>query len=237
MFGIHSRRSLDRVVDHARSLHAPVDLVLATGDLVHDGSVAGYHALKESLERFEAPVYCLPGNHDEPAVMRAVLNGPRVTCDRSVALADWQIVALDTRIAGSDGGFLAPSELDFLAGELGAQTDRHVIIALHHPPVPIGSRWMDEIGLANAADFLAMIDRHENVRAVLFGHIHQEFDRQRRGVRLLGVPSTSAQFKPHTLVHVDDDLAPGYRWLRLAGHGRFESGVERLKHPVGSDHY
>ncbi len=235
MFGIHSRRSLDHVLDYALNHHATAELVLATGDLVHDGSAAGYQALKEALERLEVPVHCLPGNHDNPEVMAAVLNGPRVTCNRAAELADWKIILLDTRVTGSDGGFLARSELDFLERELSSVRNRHVIIVLHHPPVQIGSLWMDDIGLANAAVFLDMIDRHAQVRAVLFGHIHQEFDRLRRGVRLLGAPSTCAQFKPHTLVHVDDPLPPGYRWLRLAGNGRFETGVARLAHPVADD--
>lgn len=229
MFGVNTGCSLERVIAHARRAHGDaVDVVLATGDLVHDESPAGYRRLYDMLNRFEAPVRCLPGNHDDPDLMRRILNGPRVTCEKSMVCGSWMIVLLDTRLAGSDGGSLGAAELDFLARALTDAADRHVMIALHHPPVPIDSPWMDAIGLANAADLFDVIDRYAQVRALTFGHIHQEFDRVRRGVRMLGAPSTCAQFKPRTDVHVDDPSPPGYRWFTLFDDGRFDTGVTRV---------
>jgi Icc protein len=64
--------------------------------------------------------------------------------------------------------------------------------------VPHDSRWLDSVGLHNAADLFAATDRHASVRAIVWGHVHQEFDALRKGVRLLAVPSTCAQFLPHS---------------------------------------
>ena len=59
------------------------------------------------------------------------------------------------------------------------------------------SRWLDRVGLENAAEFLQTIDRHRNVRAIVWGHVHQAYEGLRKGVRLLATPSTCAQFLPH----------------------------------------
>lgn len=227
LFGVNSCLSLARIIAHAQRAFKP-SVVLATGDLVHDESAAGYHRLRVMLESFDAPVLCLPGNHDDPERMRQLLIGPRVRCDKSIDAGRWRIVTLDTHVTGQDGGELVCAELDYLERELSAATDRHVVIALHHPPVPIGSPWMDAIGLANNAAFFDVIDRHAQVRVIVFGHIHQAFDAWHRQVRLLGAPSTCAQFKPRTTTHMNDPVPPGYRWLRLLDDGALETGVIRV---------
>src|SRR5580698_1669402 len=50
-----------------------------------------------------------------------------------------------------------------------------VPVCLHHHPVPMSSDWLDQIGLSNAAEFWSIVDAHRNVRAVLWGHVHQSF--------------------------------------------------------------
>jgi Icc protein len=74
----------------------------------------------------------------------------------------------------------------------------------------------------------AVVERFAQVRGLLWGHIHQEFDQQRKGVRLLASPSTCVQFKPGSEEFQVDSTAPGYRWLRLHANGRLETGVSRV---------
>jgi Icc protein len=58
--------------------------------------------------------------------------------------------------------------------------------------------------------------------------VHQNFDSERRGVRLLASPSTCIQFQPQSTEFAVDDAAPGYRWLNLYDSGRIDTGVARL---------
>jgi Icc protein len=44
-------------------------------------------------------------------------------------------------------------------------------------------------------------------------------------VRLLGTPSTSAQFKPRVDHFEIDDLPPAFRWLDLYPDGRLDTGL------------
>jgi len=93
------------------------------------------------------------------------------------------------------------------------------MVCLHHHPVPLASRWLDQVGLENAGEFLATLDRHRNLRAVIWGHVHQAFDALRNGVRLLATPSTCAQFMPRADQFTLDPRPPAYRTFELRPDG------------------
>lgn len=220
--------SLREVVAFAQADRPRPDLVIATGDLVHDESSAGYRLLADTLRTLPAPVYCLPGNHDAPARMGEVLRSGPVRYEKEWVAGGWQVILLDSTEPGQAGGRLSADELGLLHDVLRRRQEHHALIALHHPPVAIGSPWMDAMGLANADELFEVIDAFPQVRGVVWGHIHQEFDDVRRGVRLLGTPSTCVQFAPRTQRCVIDPRPPGYRWICLHGDGRIDSAVRRV---------
>lgn len=233
IYGVDVDRGLDAVLERlGQEPHRP-ELILATGDLVHDAGEIAYRRLRDRLQPLGLPVYCLPGNHDLPGVLEQVLaNGP-VRRERQVVHGPWQFLLLDSTVPGETGGRLAPSELDFLDAALGAEPERHSMICLHHHPVPIGSPWMDELALANGPALFAVLDRYPQVRAVVWGHIHQEFSGRRRGMALLGTPSTCAQFAPERETPQKDDRRPGYRWFELYPDGTLCTGITRARSGAG----
>jgi 3',5'-cyclic-AMP phosphodiesterase len=89
----------------------------------------------------------------------------------------------------------------------------------------MGSRWLDGIGLANAAEFWRVIDSHSHVRGVAWGHVHQAHDGERNGVQLIGTPSTCAQFVPGSDRYAIDARPPAYRLLDLHDDGRIHSEI------------
>ena len=159
------------------------------------------------------PVLCLPGNHDEPRAMQRELAGAPFVLGGFVDLGRWRIVLLDSCMPGSASGALSAAALAGLHAALASAAGRHCMVCLHHHPVPMSSRWLDRVGLTNAAEFLHTLDGHRNVRAVVWGHVHQAFDALRKGVRLLATPSTCAQFLPQ------------------CGRFRRRSAAARLSHP------
>ena len=227
LLGLNTLESFDRILDMARSL-APLDTVLVTGDLVHDGSPVGYAHLRRRLARLQVPTYCLAGNHDLPAVMRSVVHRGKVQVTTSAQLKGWSLVFLNSTLPDNDGGHLSDQELENLANSLNAHPDKPTLVCLHHHPVPVGSAWMDTMALDNPERFFDIIDRHPQVWAILWGHIHQEFEAQRKGVRLIGSPSTCIQFTPGQDEFGVDPLPPGFRWLALLPDGQIRTGVERL---------
>lgn len=227
LLGQNTRRTLALVLDAALRAHG-YDLVLLTGDLVHDESLEGYRYLRERLAALAIPYYCLPGNHDDVASMSQIFDAGTTGNEASTKADGWNLVLLDSTIPGEDGGHLADRQLDLLDASLAARRGDPALVCLHHQPVPVGSAWMDTMALDNPGDFFRILDRHPQVRAVLWGHVHQEFSSRRKDVRLLATPSTCVQFLPGSEEFALDPRTPGFRWLALGRDGQIETGVERI---------
>jgi len=228
LLGLNTEQSLKAVIEDITARQLPADMILATGDLVHDGKPAAYRRIYSYLESFGIPVYCLPGNHDEAVTLGATVRDSRLHYTAQTHQGNWNFIFLDSSVAGSDGGHLQPAELQSLDAQLAADPESHALVCLHHQPVSMGSRWLDTMAVDNAEAFFSVIDRHKQVRGILWGHVHQEFDRMRGDVRLLAAPSTCVQFLPGSDDFAVDNASPGYRWLSLHADGRIESGVHRL---------
>jgi len=231
--GIPTLASLRAVLAHALDGGARYDALLVTGDIVHD-EPGGYRHFRVVMVETGLPVYCLPGNHDVPAALPLAVAGTPVQVGGHVDLGNWRIVLLDSSVPGQAHGRLAAPELERLDGALRDAHGRHVLVGVHHHPVPHDSRWLDSVGLHNAADLFAVADRHASVRAIVWGHVHQEFDALRKGTRLLAVPSTCAQFLPHSEQFAIDPAPPGYRRLTLRADGSIDTEVVRLDAASGS---
>jgi Icc protein len=148
--------------------------------------------------------------------------------DTVIDLGGWRVILLDSSVAGSVAGHLASAQLELLERALSEAGERHVLVSLHHHPVSVGCRWLEPIGLLNAAALFAVLERYPQVRGLLWGHVHQELDQLRNGVRLLASPSTCVQFAPGSEEFQVDHEAPGYRWLRLHADGCLDTGVTRI---------
>ena len=220
--------SLVQVIEHARNRCWPPDAILATGDLVHDPAPAAYARLSAILKTLDRPVYCIPGNHDEPVLMRRLLESATISMAKTILFDHWIIIMLDSFLAGTHAGCLGASELGCLEQTLTDHPDRHALLCLHHPPVSIGSPWMDRMGLLNPDDLFSIVDHHPQVRGILWGHIHQEFNGARNSVHLMAAPSTCVQFTPHSDGYIKDTSAPGYRWLQLYDTGEIRSEIHRV---------
>ncbi|WP_434678344.1 3',5'-cyclic-AMP phosphodiesterase [Pseudomonas sp. R1-18] len=227
LLGMNTRDSLEKVVDVVLAEQSGIDFILASGDISQDGSVESYEAFRDLSARIAAPVRWFPGNHDElPQMEQVAQQGDLLR--PIIDVGRWRVTLLDSAVPGSVPGFLEQSQLDLLERSLSEAPERHHLVSLHHHPVSIGCEWMEPIGLRNAEAFFAVLDRFPQVRAVLWGHVHQEFDQTRNGVRLLASPSTCIQFAPASVDFKLDTAAPGYRWLRLHADGQLETGVSRV---------
>lgn len=225
--GVDTTQSLQSVIGHARKFNWPPDAILVTGDLVHDPVPAAYGRLRDMLDKTGQPVFCIPGNHDAPALMHKVLEQDNIMTAKAILFSDWLVLMLDTFLPGTHAGMLQRDELEFLDRQLNAHRKKHVLVCLHHPPVSVGSPWMDKMGLRNPDEFFSIVDKHNHVRAVLWGHIHQEFNSQHNQVKLLATPSTCVQFMPKADSYIRDSQAPGYRVLKLFMNGETETEVLR----------
>lgn len=224
------------LADAQHSSAWPPDVVLVTGDLVQDDP-NGYVHIRRVFADLGMPVLCIPGNHDDPAVMRRELRVDPFTVGGFSDFGAWRIVLLDSSLPGSASGRLSHEALAQLKDALRTADGRHCLVTLHHHPVAMSSRWLDRVGLENADEFFNVVDRFNNVRAIVWGHVHQAYDGIRKDVRLLATPSTCAQFVPHADEFAVDRRPPAYRTLELQSDGSLLTEVVWVeKRVAGSSH-
>jgi Icc protein len=224
---VNTRHSFEATLNLALTAAARTDAVAITGDLVHDESAEGYQYLAHRLARLGLPCHCIPGNHDCRDLMDHWLRPYAVTHVAHRRLGPWNLILLDSTIPGEEAGHLKAHQLARVEALLAADAGP-TLIFVHQHPRPIGSRWMDTMGIDNGGQLMALCARHPQVKALLFGHVHQEFDAQVGAVRLLGAPSTCVQFLPGSEGFAMDTRTPGFRELLLHPDGRLETSVVRL---------
>ena len=228
LLGLNTEQSLQAVIAKIRANRLPAELILATGDLVHDGTPAAYQRIFSHLESFGLPVFCLPGNHDEALTLQQSLNDGLIQYVEHAHHGNWHFIFLDSTIPDSEKAHLTQESLQTLEKHLQSAPGTNTLICLHHQPVPTGSEWLDTMAVDNASEFLALLEKHSQVRGVLWGHVHQQFDGRYKNIKLMSSPSTCIQFLPGSKDFAVDEATPGYRWLELYPDGRIETGVERL---------
>lgn len=227
LLGMPTSRSLNALVTQLQQLQPQLDLLLLTGDLSQDGTAASYRRLQKLLSPLGIPTYWLPGNHDCVEVMVRSLT--QFYPDKSFQRGGWQFILLNSQDPGCVHGRLSPESLLWLDQQLTQNPTFPTLVSLHHPPFAVNSTWLDTSTLQNTPDLLSVLDRHSQVKLVVFGHIHQEFQRQRRAVTYLGAPSTCIQFERESHDFALGQEAPGFRLIQLYADGTWESQVKRVQ--------
>jgi Icc protein len=215
--------TLQSVLAHYRDSGFEADFVALTGDIVQDDSAEAYGHCRDLVSALGLPVFCVPGNHDVPQLMRRTLPDPPFSCCSSFEAGNWLVVGIDSCVDGRAGGRIAESELRRMEDTIAASQAEHVMICLHHPPVPMGSKWLDSVGLDNGDEFLARAAASGRVRVAICGHVHQQYDAVHDGIRLITTPSTCRQFLPGADEFAVDDNPPAYRRIELWPDGRVDT--------------
>lgn len=184
--------------------------LLLTGDLCQDESWGGYARLRELLAEPGLPaallplppVALLPGNHDQRLRLRAALGRQAALAPARLTLeAPWRLLLLDSHCPGRLDGRLGPRQWAWLERELTAaeREGARLLLALHHPPGPIGDPFLDSIALEEGPALLELLAERPVVRGLVFGHVHQYWRGWLPGAPgrpLLGCPSTLCPFGP-----------------------------------------
>lgn len=223
--GVNPYRTLARVCDYVRERHGDADALLLTGDLSHDGSVESYRLLNELVARTGLPARALPGNHDDWPALRGTLSLPIVT-DRTLRLDGWEILLAHSNVEGQVEGRLSDDELAWLGERLARPAAPAQLLAVHHQPLPVGSPWMDRVGLVNGERLFELAGGDSRLKVIVHGHAHQVSLARRGNIACYGTPSTWRQFTPGSPELRMDFLPPALRVLRLGGNGDCRSWVE-----------
>jgi 3',5'-cyclic-AMP phosphodiesterase len=189
---------LAAAVESVRALESNPDAVLISGDLADHAVDVEYEQVRELLAPVEAPLYVLPGNHDDRLALRRHFGVPGADgqpVQYAADLGPLRLVVLDSTRAGEDRGELDAGRLAWLEATLAAAPGTPTLLALHHPPLVTGIPGFDRVGLppADRRALGKVIEVHPQVRRIVAGHMHRTISAELGGRNVLAVPSTYVQ--------------------------------------------
>jgi Icc protein len=232
LLGMDTDESFVDVLELVQAREANCDYIVASGDIASFGSEQAYYRFLDFMKEYtQQPLAWLPGNHDLASLMQVIEDksgdGEYSVQGGVVDTDAWRIILLDSSVVGSEGGALAAAEIERLQ-RLITDTDKHILIFVHHQPIPVGSAWIDQYVIENNLELFSVLRASKQVKAIVNGHIHQEFNSEKEGIAIMATPSTCIQFAANSREFKVDTLMPGYRWFNLYDDGDIETGVERV---------
>src|SRR5450759_2039628 len=122
------------------------DVIVHTGDIVHNGRQDEYAQAVAILAKARALVYVLAGNKDDRANLRAAFSPFGYLAPDSefidYAIEDYpvRLIAVDTLSTASNKGEFCPARDRRLIDLIDAETTKPIAVFAHHPPfeVPVG---------------------------------------------------------------------------------------------------
>ena len=227
--GVNTYQSFSQVLTEVTSTLRP-SLIFFTGDIACEGKKASYQLFSEviaSAKRSykQLDYRWLPGNHDDFQVMKDALPQPFV---KAQVLGGWVAISMVSAIPGRVDGELIDAELQELNDLLAKHKDKYVLLFVHHPPVEIDCKWLDEQRISNSKKLKEVLAQHNRVKAIFTGHVHQESTTDWCGIPVYSTPSTCFQFTGHSETFDISDQPPGYRWIELYPDGQIKTEVEHI---------
>lgn len=198
--GLDTGARLAEAIEVISRDHADAAFVLLAGDLADRGEIDAYHHLRDRLAALPMSVYITLGNHDDRTAFLSVFGSerddPLGRVSTVVDAGGHRIILLDTTEPGLVGGRLCDGRLNWLAERLDEARGRPVIVVQHHHANPL-SLPVDEIILENAEDYLAVLQRHPEVRQVIAGHVHLPTTAVWRGIPMTTLAGSHYSVSPH----------------------------------------
>ena len=217
--GSNSYQNLKSVINHVTSLDKKPELIVVSGDLSQDCTFESYQHLANLLNKCGIKYCFFPGNHDDVDVLKKVfdVNWEKDKVDYSFDINGWSINIIDTSVYPEVLGELSDVQLNNLEKNLKQNKNKPTIIFMHHHPLPVSSKWLDNYILKDAEKFNNIVKSNSQVKAVLFGHIHQVFERNLNGIFYGSAPASCYQVLPKTEMFTIEKLTAGYRLIELDG--------------------
>ncbi len=183
------------------------DFIVHTGDVCGDkdchATPEHYAVAKHLLESLPVPIYYIAGNHDcKQSLFSTLKSGPYTVMHETESelmyefmVRGFSFVALHSSVVSERAGTISSRQLDLLRAHL-MSSSSPCFIFLHHPPLSLGSPWMDQhMLLAEGVVLQSLLERfRERVLGVFFGHIHQGFNFCKGGISYFSSPGTIFQF-------------------------------------------
>ena len=222
-FGVNTATHFQQALEHM-SLQQ-LDAVVFGGDLTQDHSVESYLLFSELVNNstLACPVFWLPGNHDEIALLEQISGGQIKTAKRLVAnnltnsLTNNASTDIELLLINSKGltpaGWVTSEHLNEISDCLAQPVSKQLVFC-HHNPLPING-YLDKHMLENGPQLLNTLVNNGNVAALIHGHVHNDYTQCFRELDIYATPASSVQFTKHSKAWQQQNNGPAYRMLYI----------------------
>jgi 3',5'-cyclic-AMP phosphodiesterase len=163
------------------ALDPPADVIVHSGDIVHNGRHDEYALALVLLATARAPVYVLPGNKDDRANLRTAFSAGGYFAkggdfiDYAVEDFPVRLIALDTLSPGKGRGDFRREQADNLIKLIDAERNKPIAVFTHHPPfeVTVGPDRFHFEDAESMARLREALQHGGRVIGIFSGHVHR----------------------------------------------------------------
>lgn len=163
------------------ALYPLPDVIVHTGDVVHNGRQDEYAEAVRILAKARAPVYVLAGNKDDRSNLRAAfsrcgyLAPDSAFIDYAIENYPVRLIVLDTLNTASNKGDFCSERVARMIDMIDADTTRPIAVFAHHPPfvVKVGPDPINFETPEMMERLRRALQHSGRVAAVFSGHVHR----------------------------------------------------------------
>jgi 3',5'-cyclic-AMP phosphodiesterase len=195
------RRDFASTIADINALDPAADVIVHTGDIVHNGRQDEYTAAVALLAKARARVYVLPGNKDDRANLRAAFFARSHLVPQFIdyAVEDFpvRLIALDTLKPGGNRGEFRPEQARRLIELIDAEPGKPIAVFAHHPPfeVTVGPDRFHFERPESVARLRDALQHGDRVIGIFSGHVHRAATGQVGHIRASVVPCVATTLR------------------------------------------
>lgn len=174
-------RDFEATIADVNALDPAPDVIVHTGDIVHNGRPDEYARALAILSLARAPVYVLAGNKDDRTNLRAAFSSHGYLApdsefiDYAIESYPVRLIAVDTLSLHSNKGDFCPVRAERLIDAIDVETTKPIAVLTHHPPfeVLVGPDRLNFETPQMMERLRAALQHSGRVVAVFSGHVHR----------------------------------------------------------------
>lgn len=197
IFGVKSNSKFNEVIKKINDTEIhDTDIIFLTGDISQDETPESYKKAAKKLSTLNVPIYWIPGNHDDTKQMKKIFSITKnFNSNVCASFNHWQFIFLNTKLDGTNEGYLSQSELIMLKNQLAEiPADKKIVIVMHHHPAAVGTPLIDQYILQNKQAFWDIVIG-TNVELIICGHVHGDYRFEYNNIKIESSPATCLQWE------------------------------------------
>lgn len=208
-----SQIALNALVEEINTMNN-IEFVIFTGDNIDNPNPENLHKFLKTVNRIDIPKFFVIGNHD--VAVNTGLNKDRyidIIRHHNWFYPAWKpnyvfkkkgivFVVVDgaKQVIPGPNGYYKQDTLDWLDKTLTKYKKKNVIIIQHFPVVE--PKKLRSHSTYKAEKYLEVLDKHENVMALISGHYHTNKEDMRNGVYHVSTPAFAEEPHPYKLIEI-----------------------------------